>query len=247
MQQCFETYRMPYGRHVAYGDVNKPSVKVLRCFKWFNCKLNVFFQVNWGTRTTATTRMTSWSGKRYVGVHKPVTVNPMIRSSMLLSSSLMNGPSTYKPCLWLVSGSFHALLYVTRSGSLRGSLVTVYQAVIPCFSVKTQQTHGKSEFGIKTICIIYPHTSYLFQLCCPALRVYDVWPRPSLLRVPTQAYVHKSVMEELKRIIDDSEITKEDDALWPPPDRVGRQVCDSSHHPWWPDDLLSLSSGLKNL
>ncbi|XP_006238572.1 protein mago nashi homolog isoform X1 [Rattus norvegicus] len=37
------------------------------------------------------------------------------------------------------------------------------------------------------------------------------------------AYVHKSVMEELKRIIDDSEITKEDDALWPPPDRVGRQ------------------------
>ncbi|CAD7673631.1 unnamed protein product [Nyctereutes procyonoides] len=31
------------------------------------------------------------------------------------------------------------------------------------------------------------------------------------------------VMEELKRIIDDSEITKEDDALWPPPDRVGRQ------------------------
>uniref|UniRef100_A0A669DRC9 Mago homolog, exon junction complex subunit n=2 Tax=Oreochromis TaxID=8139 RepID=A0A669DRC9_ORENI len=36
-----------------------------------------------------------------------------------------------------------------------------------------------------------------------------------------EAYVHKSVMEELKRIIDDSEITKEDDALWPPPDRVG--------------------------
>lgn len=31
-------------------------------------------------------------------------------------------------------------------------------------------------------------------------------------------------MEELKRVIDDSEITKEDDALWPPPDRVGRQV-----------------------
>lgn len=44
-----------------------------------------------------------------------------------------------------------------------------------------------------------------------------------------QAYVHKSVMEELKRIIDDSEITKEDDALWPPPDRVGRQVGVCSH------------------
>lgn len=45
-----------------------------------------------------------------------------------------------------------------------------------------------------------------------------------------KAYVHKSVMEELKRIIDDSEITKEDDALWPPPDRVGRQVCHESQH-----------------
>ena len=31
-------------------------------------------------------------------------------------------------------------------------------------------------------------------------------------------------MEELKRIIDDSEVMHEDDALWPPPDRVGRQV-----------------------
>uniref|UniRef100_A0A2K5D893 Protein mago nashi homolog 2 n=1 Tax=Aotus nancymaae TaxID=37293 RepID=A0A2K5D893_AOTNA len=33
----------------------------------------------------------------------------------------------------------------------------------------------------------------------------------------------ESVMEELKRIIDDSEITKEDEALWPPPDRIGRE------------------------
>lgn len=31
-------------------------------------------------------------------------------------------------------------------------------------------------------------------------------------------------MEELKRIIDDSEVMHEDDALWPPPDRIGRQV-----------------------
>ncbi|KFU93328.1 Protein mago nashi 2 [Chaetura pelagica] len=38
-----------------------------------------------------------------------------------------------------------------------------------------------------------------------------------------EAYVHKGVTEELQRIIEDSEITKEDDALWPPPDRVGRQ------------------------
>ena len=39
-----------------------------------------------------------------------------------------------------------------------------------------------------------------------------------------QAYVHKSAMDELKRIIDDSEIMQESDNLWPPPDRVGRQV-----------------------
>lgn len=30
-------------------------------------------------------------------------------------------------------------------------------------------------------------------------------------------------MNELKRIIEDSEILQEDDALWPVPDRVGRQ------------------------
>uniref|UniRef100_A0A8C3WEC4 Mago nashi n=1 Tax=Catagonus wagneri TaxID=51154 RepID=A0A8C3WEC4_9CETA len=38
-----------------------------------------------------------------------------------------------------------------------------------------------------------------------------------------EAYVHKNVMEELKRIIDENEITKEDDALWPPPDPVSQQ------------------------
>ena len=39
-----------------------------------------------------------------------------------------------------------------------------------------------------------------------------------------EAYVHKAVLEELQRIIEDSEIMKEDDTLWPNPDRVGRQV-----------------------
>ncbi len=32
-----------------------------------------------------------------------------------------------------------------------------------------------------------------------------------------------TVLEELRRIIDDSEIMQEDDTTWPPPDRVGRQ------------------------
>lgn len=38
-----------------------------------------------------------------------------------------------------------------------------------------------------------------------------------------EAYCHRCVMEELKRIIDDSEIMQEDDSSWPQPDRVGRQ------------------------
>ena len=38
-----------------------------------------------------------------------------------------------------------------------------------------------------------------------------------------EAYVHRSAMDELRRIIEDSEIMAEDDALWPQPDRVGRQ------------------------
>ncbi|ELW70458.1 Protein mago nashi like protein 2 [Tupaia chinensis] len=40
--------------------------------------------------------------------------------------------------------------------------------------------------------------------------------------IQKEACVHKSVMEELRRIIDDSELTEEDGALWPPPHRVGR-------------------------
>lgn len=45
-----------------------------------------------------------------------------------------------------------------------------------------------------------------------------------------EAYVHHTVMEELKRIIVDSEIMAEDDSAWPPPDRVGRQVSNYSSH-----------------
>lgn len=39
-----------------------------------------------------------------------------------------------------------------------------------------------------------------------------------------ETYVHHSVLEELKHIILDADIMDEDDSLWPPPDRVGRQV-----------------------
>eukprot|EP01114_Cavostelium_apophysatum_P016638 TRINITY_DN477_c0_g1_i6.p1 TRINITY_DN477_c0_g1~~TRINITY_DN477_c0_g1_i6.p1 ORF type:complete len:173 (-),score=26.02 TRINITY_DN477_c0_g1_i6:147-593(-) len=38
-----------------------------------------------------------------------------------------------------------------------------------------------------------------------------------------EAYTGPQVMNELKRIIEDSEIMKEDDHNWPQPDRVGKQ------------------------
>eukprot|EP00742_Colponemidia_sp_Colp-10_P000916 GILJ01000994.1.p1 GENE.GILJ01000994.1~~GILJ01000994.1.p1 ORF type:complete len:162 (+),score=24.85 GILJ01000994.1:38-487(+) len=38
-----------------------------------------------------------------------------------------------------------------------------------------------------------------------------------------EVYVSDTVLKELKRVIQDSEIIKEDDNLWPPPDRIGRQ------------------------
>merc|ERR1712038_1728233 len=58
----------------------------------------------------------------------------------------------------------------------------------------------------------------------------DTWVRK-------EAYVHGAVMDELRRIIEDSEIMAEDDALWPQPDRVGRQELEivigtsTSHSP----------------
>ncbi|XP_065185801.1 protein mago nashi homolog [Sycon ciliatum] len=48
-----------------------------------------------------------------------------------------------------------------------------------------------------------------------------------------ECVVHKAVVQELMRVIDDSEVMKEDDKMWPSPDRVGRQeleiVFDDQH------------------
>merc|ERR1712174_41293 len=38
-----------------------------------------------------------------------------------------------------------------------------------------------------------------------------------------EAYVSPECLMELKRIVDDAEIMEENDALWPAPDKVGRQ------------------------
>ena len=48
-----------------------------------------------------------------------------------------------------------------------------------------------------------------------------------------ESRVHPSVMEEIKRIVRESEVMKADDAKWPEPDAVGRQelevVLDGEH------------------
>uniref|UniRef100_A0A6T7WRZ9 Mago nashi n=1 Tax=Pyramimonas obovata TaxID=1411642 RepID=A0A6T7WRZ9_9CHLO len=43
----------------------------------------------------------------------------------------------------------------------------------------------------------------------------------SLIR--KEAFISQAVLDELKRIIEDSEVMKEDDNNWPPPSKVGRQ------------------------
>jgi len=57
------------------------------------------------------------------------------------------------------------------------------------------------------------------------------YKRDTMIR--KEVMCNKIVMKELKRIIEDSEILKEDDSTWPAPDRVGRQeleiVCGNEH------------------
>jgi len=48
-----------------------------------------------------------------------------------------------------------------------------------------------------------------------------------------EVQLSQSAVRELKRVIEDSEVLKEDDGQWPAPDRVGRQeleiVCGTEH------------------
>lgn len=63
---------------------------------------------------------------------------------------------------------------------------------------------------------------------------------------PHTGRVHKSIIEELKRIVRESEIMKADDAKWPEPDRVGRQelevVLDNEHISFTCSKIGSLTS-----
>ncbi|KEG01623.1 mago nashi protein [Plasmodium vinckei vinckei] len=60
-----------------------------------------------------------------------------------------------------------------------------------------------------------------------------------------EAYVSKSVLNELKRIIEESEICKESDKLWPEPDKVGKQeleiVLDGKEYFFMTSKIGSLS------
>jgi hypothetical protein len=47
--------------------------------------------------------------------------------------------------------------------------------------------------------------------------------KPSEQLFPLLVNLGASVIEDIKRIIRESEITKEDDKHWPPPDKIGRQ------------------------
>lgn len=58
-------------------------------------------------------------------------------------------------------------------------------------------------------------------LAAGVVRCSSNYKNDTMIRKET--YVNESVMAELKRIIDDSEVMKEDDSNWPEPDRVGRQ------------------------
>ena len=80
-----------------------------------------------------------------------------------------------------------------------------HRQIAICEQFQLQKWHHDSKRGVSAL---------YFAFYC----AYSTW-RFNF----TQAYVHQCVLDELKRIIEDSEIMQEDDALWPPPDRVGRQ------------------------
>ncbi|KAJ9520137.1 hypothetical protein QJQ45_030053, partial [Haematococcus lacustris] len=51
--------------------------------------------------------------------------------------------------------------------------------------------------------------------------------------ITREVFVSQAILDEVKRIVQDSEVVKEDDNQWPEPDRVGRQelevIVDGKH------------------
>ncbi|GFE54670.1 mago nashi [Babesia ovis] len=69
-------------------------------------------------------------------------------------------------------------------------------------------------------------------------------------KIKKEAYVTRAVVDELRRIIRDSEITSEDHSEWPIPDRVGRQELelklDGKHYTFSTSKIGSLSEVLNS-
>merc|ERR1712176_1558480 len=68
------------------------------------------------------------------------------------------------------------------------------------------------------------------------------WKNDVMIR--KECHVTQAVMEVLRKLIEDSEILKEDDNHWPAPDRLGRQeleiIIDSDHISFCTSKLCSL-------
>lgn len=79
-----------------------------------------------------------------------------------------------------------------------------------------QKRYNDQEGGDLS-CSLCPHVSVFF--CLFVLNfISSFW-----LTIRLQVYIGQTVMQELKRVIDDSDILHEDDNLWPLADRVGCQ------------------------
>jgi len=77
----------------------------------------------------------------------------------------------------------------------------------------------RSRSGVGVACrLAKSHT-----LCPAQMRYRNNSQYKNDTEIRKRAYVSQAVLSELKRIIEDSEIMKEDDNNWPMPDRVGKQ------------------------
>lgn len=60
-------------------------------------------------------------------------------------------------------------------------------------------------------------------MCAGQLRYANNSNYKNDVMIRKECFVAKPILQELRRIVEDSEIMQEDDSSWPQPDRVGRQ------------------------
>ena len=101
------------------------------------------------------------------------------------------------------------LRYANKCASATGSLAS---------------SAGRANANLRTKCVsvrVRVSDPQPFRAPRTLLACSSNYKNDTMIRKET--YVNESVMAELKRIIEDSEVMKEDDSNWPEPDRVGRQ------------------------